>query len=91
VTEHNRKENPMAKAPVSAPTGAERPKALDVLVSVTELALTYRYPERTPTLSDMARTVSTASRLLRFSNLDERIETENLAVLALARKRQMVS
>jgi hypothetical protein len=32
-----------------------------------------------------------ASRLLRFSNLDERIETENQAVLALARKRQLVS
>ena len=69
---------------------AERPKALDVLVGVTELALTYRYPERTPTLSDMARTVSTASRLLRFSNLDERIETENLAVLALAKKRELI-
>jgi hypothetical protein len=41
--------------------------------------------------TDMARTASTASRLLRFSNLDERIETENLAVLALARKRQLVS
>jgi hypothetical protein len=44
-----------------------------------------------PTLSDMARRVSTASRLLRFSNLDKRIETENLAVLALTRKRQLVS
>jgi hypothetical protein len=61
------------------------------VVGVTEIALAYRYPERTPTLSDMARTVSTASRLLKFSNLDERIETENLAVLALAWKRQLVS
>ena len=79
------------KPTVGAPIGAERPKALDVLVGVTELALTYRYPERTPTLSDMARVVSTASRLLRFSNLDERIETENLAVLALAKKRNLVN
>ena len=39
----------------------------------------------------MARFVSTACRLLRFSNLDEKIETENQAVLALARKRQRVS
>ena len=67
------------------------PKALDVLVGVTEIALAYRCPEKTPTISDMARTVSTASRLLRFKDLDERIETENLAVLALARKRQLVS
>ena len=62
------------KPTVGAPIGAERPKALDVLVGVTELALTYRYPERAPTryperaptLADMARVVSTASRLLRF-------------------------
>jgi hypothetical protein len=78
------------KQSVKAPT-AERPKALETLVGVTELALAYRYPERAPNISDMARTVSTASRPLRFSNLDERIETENLAVLALARKRQLVS
>jgi hypothetical protein len=78
----------MAKASTTTP---ERPKALDTLVAVTEIALAYRYAERTPTLSDMARVVSTASRLLRFKDLDERIEVENLAVLALARKRQLVS
>jgi hypothetical protein len=79
----------MAKAPTT--TTEPRPKALDVLVGIVDIVLTFRFAERTPTLSDMARIVSTASRLLRFSNLDERIETENQAVLALARKRQMVS
>ena len=74
-----------------ATTTSERPRALDTLVNVTEIALAYRYADRMPTLSDMARTVATASRLLRFSNLDERIETENAAVMALARKRQLVS
>jgi hypothetical protein len=69
----------------------EQPKALNVLVDVTELALAYRYPDRAPNISDMARTVSSASRLLRFTNLDEKIEVENQAVLALARKRQLVS
>ena len=49
------------------------------------------FADRTATLSDMARIVSTASRLLRFSNLDEKIETENQAVLTLARKRQLVN
>jgi hypothetical protein len=81
----------MAKAPVQSSTQAERPKPLDVLIGVTEIALEYRYANRTPTISDMARVVSTASRLLKFSNLDERIEVENLAVLALAKKRQLVS
>jgi hypothetical protein len=74
-----------------ATTTAERPKALDTLVSVTEIALAYRYADRMPTLSDMARVVSTASRLLRFKDLDERIEVENQVVLTLARKRQLVS
>jgi hypothetical protein len=81
----------MAKASIQSSTQPERPKALDTLVSVTEIALAYRYPDRTPTISDMARVVSTASRLLRFKDLDERIELENQVVLALARKRQLVS
>ncbi|MGO9400784.1 MAG: hypothetical protein ACLP19_23515 [Xanthobacteraceae bacterium] len=95
MTEHNLKRKSNGK--VNHRTGdkntppAERPKPVDVLVGVTEIALAYRYPEKMPTISDMARTVSTASRLLRFSNLDERIETENQAVLALARKKQLVS
>jgi hypothetical protein len=78
----------MAKAPV---TTEQRPKALDVLVGIVDIVLTFRFAERTPTLSDMARIVSTASRLLRFSNFDERIETENQVVLMLAKKRQLVS
>jgi hypothetical protein len=82
----------MAKAPIAAVGTTElRPKAVDVLTGIVDIVLTFRFAERTPTLSDMARIVSTASRLLRFSNLDERIETENQAVLALARKRQLVS
>jgi hypothetical protein len=35
--------------------------------------------------------VSTASRSLRYDNVDERIEVENATVLALAKKRQLVS
>jgi hypothetical protein len=76
----------MAKAPVT-----ERPKAVDTLIGITEQAIAFRFTERTPTLSDVARVVNTASRLLRFSNLDERIEVENAAVLQLAKKRQLVS
>ena len=70
---------------------AERPRALDVLTGITDIVLEFRFVGRTATLSDMARVVSTASRLLKFSNLDERIETENQAVLMLARKRQLIS
>jgi hypothetical protein len=72
-------------------TGNERPKAVDALIGLTELAITFRYTDRAPTLSDVARVVNTASRLLRFSNIDERIEVENAAVLQLAKKRQLVS
>ena len=57
----------------------------------SELALTYKFPDRVATISEMSRTVSTASRLLRFSNLDEKIETENQVALTLAKKRQLIS
>jgi hypothetical protein len=76
---------------MAKPTVSERPKSVETLISIVEQAIAYRFTERTPTLSDVARVVSTASRLLRFSNLDERIEVENAAVLALAKKRQLVS
>jgi hypothetical protein len=75
----------MAKTPVT-----EQPKAVDALVGITEQAIAFRYVERTPSLSDMVRLVSTASRLLRYANQKERIEVENSAVLALAKKRQLV-
>jgi hypothetical protein len=35
--------------------------------------------------------VGTASRLLRYDNIDERIEVENATVLALVKKRGLVS
>ena len=76
---------------MAKPTATERPKALDTLVAMLELVIPYRYPERDPSLSDIARLTSSASRVLRFSNLDERIETENRATLLLAKKLQPVS
>jgi hypothetical protein len=71
-------------------TGAEQPKAVDTLVDITEIAIAFRYVDHTPSLSDMVRLVSAASRLLRYANQKERIEVENSAVLALAKKRQLV-
>jgi hypothetical protein len=64
-----------------------RPKALDTLIAITELAVSFRYADRQPTISDVARVVSTASRVLRFNDVDERIETENAAVLTFAKQK----
>ena len=75
----------MAKASV------ERPKAVDTLVGITEQAIAFRFADRAPSLSDVVRVVSTASRLLRYDNVDERIEVKNATVLQLAKKRQLVS
>jgi hypothetical protein len=74
-----------------APVTEARPKAVDLLTSVTEQVLTFRYGDRQLTLADLARVISSASRLLRFGDMDERIETENKALMELARKRQLVS
>jgi hypothetical protein len=70
---------------------SDAPKALDTLVGISDLAIGHRYVDRTPKLVDVARAVALASRLLRFSNIDERIETENAAVMALAKKRRLLS
>jgi hypothetical protein len=76
----------MAKATVT-----ERPKAVDALVDITERAIAFRFADRTPSLNEMVRMVGTASRLLRYADQDERIEVENATVLALAKKRQLMS
>jgi hypothetical protein len=69
-----------------------RPKAVDTLANVVELALSFRIaPGQTPTLGEIARTVGYASRLLRIKDLDERISVENAVTIALAQKRNLVS
>jgi nitrate reductase beta subunit len=76
------------KAPAKT---TEQPKAADVLTAIVDLAIPVRYPGRIPTLSDLARLVSAASRVLHVRDLDERIAVENAAVMVLAKKRGLVS
>jgi hypothetical protein len=73
------------------PKAANGQTAIDVLVAISDLAIDHRFPDRVPRLSDVARTVSLASRLLRFKDIDERNATENEAVLALGKKRSLLS
>jgi hypothetical protein len=70
---------------------ADQLKTLDVLTAIADLAVGHRFQDRTPRLSDVARAVGLSSRLLRFGDVDERISTENAAVLALAKKRSLLS
>jgi hypothetical protein len=76
----------MAKAPTT-----ERPKTLDTLVALVDLAIPHRFHDRNPSLSSIARLTNAASRVLRFQDVDERIDTENKATLLIARKLQLVS
>ena len=66
---------------------AEQPKALAILVSIVDLAITFRFPEKTPSLSDVARLVGASSRVLHIRDLDERISVENACVMEIAKKR----
>jgi hypothetical protein len=66
-------------------------KALDALIGIVDVAIAFRFAERVPTLSDLARVVAASSRVLHIRDLDERISTENAAVMVLAKKRGMVS
>ena len=69
----------------------EKPKALDVLTNIAEAAIEFRYADRKVTLVDIGRAVIAASRVIHIKDLDERLETENRAVMAIAKRRQLVS
>jgi hypothetical protein len=69
----------------------EQPKALATLISIVDLAITFRFPEKTPSLSDVARVVGASSRVLHIRDLDERISVENAAVMEIAKKRSLVN
>jgi hypothetical protein len=73
------------------PTTNSQPKALDTLTGIVELVLSFRYADKTPSLVDIGRAVIAASRAMHIKDLDERLSVENAAVLALAKKRQLVS
>jgi hypothetical protein len=76
---------------MAKPTATEKPRAVDCLIGIVEQAIAFRFTERSPTISDLARTVNTASRLMRFQDVDQRIETENAVTLAIAKKMGLVS
>jgi hypothetical protein len=73
------------------PTTTERPKAVDVLASITDLAIDFRFPEKAPSLADIVRLVGASSRALHIRDRDERASIENSAVMLLAKKRNLVN
>jgi hypothetical protein len=68
----------------------QRPKATETLVSLIETTVQFRFQDQKPTLSDVARIASSASKLLRLE-LAERIEVENAATVAAAKSRGLMS
>lgn len=77
----------MPKVPTAAPSA---PKAVDVLTSITEEALAFRYGDKAVRLTDIGKVVIAASRVLNI-RADERIGVENATVVALAKKRNLLS
>ena len=67
-----------------------RPKAVDTLVNVVEIVLQHRGEDR-PRLTTVARVTNRASGLLRYDNMDERLETENAATIVVAKKHGLMS
>jgi hypothetical protein len=88
---HNLMESEMKQNAKPSTATEQAPKATEILGSIVELAIPFRYPNRVPTLADVARTVAGASRVLHIRDLDERIETENAVVPQFAKKRGLVS
>jgi hypothetical protein len=59
------------------------------LASVVELVIKFR--EDRPTIAAIARVTNRASHLLRIGGLDERLEVENAATIALAKKYSLMA
>ena len=76
---------------MAKPSTTEKPKAVETLTNIVEQAIAFRFTERNPTIGDLARLVNTGSRLLRFSDVDERLSVENATTVALAKKLQLMS
>jgi hypothetical protein len=71
-------------------TNSEKPKAVDTLIEIAELVLKYRADAKLR-LAVVARVINRASGLLRYDNIDERLEVENGATVQLAKKLGLVS
>jgi hypothetical protein len=78
----------MKKPNVAAQTNGQ-PKAIETLANVTEMVLQYRGEK--PTIAAIARIVNRGSHLLRIGALDERLEIENGATIALAKKYSLMA
>ena len=83
----------MSKQPTTKPENGKGPKqAIETLVGVGELVLAYRASDDSkPTLSTVARLMNRASGLLRLDNVDTKLEVENAATIALARKLSLIA
>ena len=73
------------KVVTKAQAAEARATTLDTMVAIADRALAHR-GETAPRLADIVRTVGAASRCLRIRDLDERLTTENAAVLAIGKK-----
>jgi hypothetical protein len=60
-------------------------------VAITEIVLRWRAASERVTLAAIARACNRASGLLRLRDLDERLEVENSATIALAKKLGLMS
>jgi hypothetical protein len=65
--------------------------AADVLVQLVEIIMRWRAASERVTLSSIARAANRASGLLRLRDLDERLEVENAATIALAKRLGLMS
>jgi hypothetical protein len=77
-----------ANVVMTKPEAAPAPSATDVLVQIAEIVMRYR--NERPTLAAVARSANRASGLLRLDR-EARLEAENSATIALARKLGLMS
>ena len=69
---------------------AAQSNGVEALVSITKAALQYRGMDK-PNLAEIGRVIDKASRLIRISDLDERLELENRAAVQVAKELGLIA
>jgi hypothetical protein len=76
-------------APTKTAEANSKPAATDTLVNIAAQVLAFRGEEKSA-LATIARLMNRASGLLRLADLDERLEVENAATVAIAKKHNLL-
>jgi hypothetical protein len=68
----------------------DAPNAVDVIVQISDIVLAHRGAAESTTLTAISRTTARAAGLLVFKSKEEKINAENAAAIAIAKRANLI-